>query len=439
MIRKDLETHIVRHQQKGEWILPFYDELCLSNIPATLFDLFGLPARQAGLPARRSFLAHIPEVVRKSPKNPKIVLLLLDGFGYDQWLSCYRRLPFLRAMTEKGTLLPLTTVFPSTTAAAITSLQTGLTPQEHALFEWFLYFKEVDEVVMSLPFSAIKRRAQDELLERGVDPRLLLDAPSISHLFQKRGIHSFAFVRSPLAKSAYTKRAFRGSAITGYRSMADLVVKLRRLIAQTRGPSYFYVYWGEIDSLAHAYNPLSEEYETEVSNFALIFQKELVEKLPRSLAEETMLMVTADHGQIPVKPLETVYLNRYPSITRHFEISHRGKPILPCGSPRDVFLHVAYEHLAKTRMRLERAFGGRANAILVDDALAQGLFGRGKIHARFRERAGNVLVMPLGRQTVWYEHIKGKKFELLGHHGGLTRAEMLIPFAVARVSDLPHT
>jgi len=104
-----------------------------------------------------------------------------------------------------------------------------------------------------------------------------------------------------------------------------------------------------------------------------------------------------------------------------------------------VFLHVAYEHLAKTRMRLERAFGGRANAILVDDALAQGLFGRGKIHARFRERAGNVLVMPLGRQTVWYEHIKGKKFELLGHHGGLTRAEMLIPFAVARVSDLPHT
>jgi hypothetical protein len=65
-----------------------------------------------------------------------------------------------------------------------------------------------------------------------------------------------------------------------------------------------------------------------------------------------------------------------------------------------------------------------------------GLFGKGKPKKEFYERVGNLLILPYKNHTIWYEHIKGKKFDLLGHHGGLSEDEMLVPFAIAKLSNL---
>lgn len=75
-----------------------------------------------------------------SPQN--VILLLIDDFGYNQFLKYANRYLFLNRLLDHGALMPLTAVFPSTTATSITTINSGLTPQEHGLIEWHLYLEE---------------------------------------------------------------------------------------------------------------------------------------------------------------------------------------------------------------------------------------------------------------------------------------------------------
>ena len=71
-----------------------------------------------------------------------------------------------------------------------------------------------------------------------------------------------------------------------------------------------------------------------------------------------------------------------------------------------------------------------------DEAINMGLFGMGNPRKEFRDRVGNILILPYDNNTIWYEHVKGQKVEMLGHHGGLSKEEMLIPFGIGKVSNL---
>jgi hypothetical protein len=117
-------------------------------------------------------------------------------------------------------------------------------------------------------------------------------------------------------------------------------------------------------------------------------------------------------------------------------VSRAGKRILPWGSPRDVFLRVEEEHLPETAAWLRQRLAGRARVVPITEALQQQLFGLGKPHRRFVQRIGNLLILPERDELIWFEHIKGKKFDLRGVHGGLRPDEMLIPFAVVNMAAL---
>ncbi|MFC6723904.1 alkaline phosphatase family protein, partial [Halobium palmae] len=66
------------------------------------------------------------------------------------------------------------------------------------------------------------------------------------------------------------------------------------------------------------------------------------------------------------------------------------------------------------------------------EAIDRELWGPGEYGEAFRERCGDLLVVPRDR-GVWYER---GHLGLVGMHGGLTREEMLVPFATARLSEL---
>jgi hypothetical protein len=147
-------------------------------------------------------------------------------------------------------------------------------------------------------------------------------------------------------------------------------------------------------------------------------------------------MVTADHGHINVSPRDTLYLNRYPRLVRNLQVSHAGKPILPWGSPRDVFLRVQEERLPETAAWLTKRLAGKATVMTSAEALQRQFFGVGQLHKRFKQRVGNLLILPDRDYLIWFEHLKGKKFGLQGVHGGLRPDEMLIPLATAHLAAL---
>ncbi len=74
-------------------------------------------------------------------------------------------------VVEKGTLTPISALFPSTTAASVSTLNLGVLPSQHALYEWNIYVPAYGEVIQSLAFSPLGRRAPDACLEQGLRPR----------------------------------------------------------------------------------------------------------------------------------------------------------------------------------------------------------------------------------------------------------------------------
>lgn len=427
MILKEIEKQIAEKQQ-GEFLYPRYESYCFSNIPSAVLYLFGL--------RKESPLSAILNKADTTPTNSKkVILFLIDGFGYKQWLKYADKYEFLKRFTERGVVAPITTVFPSTTAATLTTVHSGLTPQEHGLPEWRVYFDELDKIIVTLPFTPIGEKGRDKLLDAGVDPKILFDGKTIHETLAESKIPSFTFIRDTYANSAYSKTIHKGSETTSFINSSDLLTNLRKKIVEVSTPAYFYVYWDAVDSIAHTYGPHTEQYLAELNSFFYLLQKEFVEKIGNS-AEEISIMITADHGQVNVDPKQTIYLNQYSEVVDNFQLGPSGNKILPWGSTRDIFLTVKPEKLDKVFEFLTNTFHGKATVMKTGTALERGLFGQGNLHKKFLSRVGNILILPHGNSTIWYEHFKDGKFDLLGMHGGLTADEMLVPFAVAKGNQL---
>ncbi|MEM3357041.1 MAG: alkaline phosphatase family protein, partial [Candidatus Bathyarchaeia archaeon] len=191
-----------------------------------------------------------------------------------------------------------------------------------------------------------------------------------------------------------------------------------------------------MDTIEHVYGPHSYEYEAELSVIDYLLNKELIEKVSPRVAKETLILVTADHGSVDVDPKETIYLNHIPKLMENLQCGGNGERILPTGSPRDIFLHVREEKLTETREVLSRKLAEKAQVIETKEAIKHGLFGIGDASEKFLERAGNLLLLPYGNETIWIECSEGRRANFLGYHGGLSEEEMLVPFGIAKLGSL---
>lgn len=410
-------------------VTPQYGSYCVSGIPSTILQHFG--AKPVGIPLPRDSLGETNGI-------ENVVLLVLDGFGMSAWRR-QKGGGFVRTMAKKGNVRPITTVFPSTTAAALTTLNTGLTPQEHGLHEWFLYIKSLDTVIATLPFSFASdynERRANETLKGHMNPATLFSGKPIFGKLRETGVEVQFFVSRALAGTSYNSVAYASAEKVPFTSGPEMAALLCKAIERATRPSLFYVYWSYIDNMEHRYGPATEESELEAASVSFILQKGLVERLGRKAAKRTLIIATADHGQVPISPEETIYLNRYRTVVSGLRRLKSGLPISANGSARDVFLHVQQDREEEVMELLAKRLAGRASVLRVGDAVDRGLFGLNKPCRKFRERVGDLIVLPHGNRNVWYKDTPDYKFDLRGQHGGLSKEEMTVPLAVGRVSDL---
>lgn len=427
-----LDNHLQNIQSRcgdGEFLRPDYKNYSFAQIPVFIEVLFGMRED------KHPFTDIVLPRVNQRPQN--IVLLMIDGFGYNQWLRYGEQYPFLSRMLEKGNLMPITALFPSTTAASVTAINSGLTPQEHGLIEWHLYLKELDEVIVTLPFMSLAKNAHaDELVERGVDPRILFNGTSLHARLSSHGIASHVVLRNTYANSAFSRVSQAGAKVIPFSSSSDMMVLLRQQLAAAKSKSYFYAYWDAVDHMSHAYEPHSEQYLAELNSFTHLLQTEFLDKVDRKAAKKTVLLVTADHGHVVMRPEETIYLNQWPEVTEALAQSPSGRTIYPWGNTRDVFLKVADDRVNAVVSFLSEKLEGKARIVRSQEEADKGLFGVGNEHPQFRKRIGNVLILPYEEYTVWYQYPGHEKSRHRGMHGGLSREEMLTVLAFANLDEL---
>ncbi len=428
MILKDIEQQI-RQTQQGDYIYPQYSGYCFSNIPDAVQYLFGF--------RKTTPLSPILQKAGIVPSNrQKVVALLLDAFGWSQWLRYADSFEFLSRLTDRGLLAPLTSVFPSATPVAMASIHSGLTPQEHGMVHASVYFEEIDRIISTIHFRPVSGGTQDQLLEEGVSPRILFDNNTLYEKLGESGISSFTLTHESISNSAFVSVTTKGSTIVPYQGIPGLAETLRSQVMKTASPAYICGYFGIIDIACHNHGVHSNQYMSVVQPLITSLQEDFVEKLPRDVAEETVLLVFADHGHINFDSEKTIYLDDYPQLVENLRIGTGGEKIPPWGGPRVTFLAIKEGRVDETVNYLTEELRGKANVLKSDEALKQGLFGSGDVHHRLKSRIGDILLLAEKDLTLGYRQLYYSNPKLLGTHGGLNPDETLVPFAAARISDL---
>ena len=332
------------------------------------------------------------------PRN--VVLLIVDGLG-DRYLL--RQGGALAARRRRA----ITSVFPSTTASAITTSYTGCTPLEHGLTGWFAYFGEAACVGASLPFRS--RGDMRPLSARGVRPDEVYLRRSI---FEQMPLRSIVVTFHDIVDSEYNLHHCRGAERIACKTLDELVSRTEQAVKSSGERKFVYAYWPLYDQVSHRFGCESREAAAEHEKIDAAFGE-----LCRRLAgTETALVATADHGFVDVSPEESLELPDFLLRELRFPL---------CGERRIAYCHVhAPTEFAK---QASEWLGERADVVPSKILLEQGWFGGGTPHPRFAERIGDVALVMRGRYTV-KDWVAGESRHLhIGNHGGPSEDEMLIP------------
>ncbi len=331
----------------------------------------------------------------------QVLLLVVDGLGWEQFLEHRPELPCL-AQGEGGAI---TSVVPTTTATALTSITTGKTPAEHGVLGYRLGLDAEDvagpgprrrPVLNVLHWSAGSGDMRSRLPARTLQPNEPFGRPGVP-----------VVTRSEFAPTGFTAVHLGGARLAGWRMPSTLVVEARRLLHQ--GAPFVYAYYDGVDKVAHEHG-LGEHYRAELRAVDRLVS-DLVESLPPGAA----LVITSDHGQVEVK----------------------GTPLLPgadvmdltellSGEGRFRWLHARPGSADDLLKAAEQAYGEDAWVRSREQVVDEGWFG-GPLSQTFSDRLGDVAVVAR-RAVAFLDPADPGESSLVARHGSLTSAEMLVPF-----------
>lgn len=365
-----------------------------------------------------------------------VVLFLIDGFGWRLFEKHQDGFPFLREVTEHGVVTKLVSQFPSTTAAQITCIHTGLPVGQNWVFEWQYYEPHLDAVITPLLFSYAGTTERDMLKSTGVDPRTLYPTKTLYQDLGRHGVTSFVFQHREYTPSTFSDIVFDGANIRPYKTFPEALVNMRNVLTHQTSPIYICLYFDKLDAISHDYGPNSPQIEAEIDTLLTVLDRQFMKPFAGK-QKKALFILTADHGQIDVDPGTTVYLNRDPAFVgyeRFLKTNQKGELLVPAGSCRDVFLYIRDGLLDEAQDFLSTRLAGKAEVHKVQTLIEQGYFGLPPVSPEFLARVGDLVILPNKYESVWW-YEKGKfEQKYYGHHGGLTPEEMEIPFLVYDMS-----
>ncbi len=375
----------------------------------------------AGLPQR------ILEHLTGPDKYDSVVLLLVDGFGW-RFFEKFQDAAFLRRMAREGHIERLTAQFPSTTAAELTTIHTGEPVGKHGVFEWNYFEPELGAVIAPLLFSYAGTPERDTLKTAGIKPQRLYPKTTFYQGLKRLGIHVNLFQHREYTPSTYSNIVFSGATTHGYKTLPEALVNLGELLVKQNPPAYFFLYFEKIDAIGHEYGPESPQIDAEIESLLFVLDSAF-SRISSAPAHRTLFLLTADHGQVETDPKTTLYINRearFAGFEKYLRTDPQGRFLVPGGSCRDFFLYIRDGMVEEAQAFFTPRLEGKAEVWKVADLTRAGYFGP-DVSLVFRRRAGDLVILPYARESVWW--YEKDKFEqrFYGHHGGLTRQEMEIP------------
>ena len=362
-------------------LLPDYGGACIDGVVPALLDRHGgappwLPAPAAGA--------------------DQVVLLVLDGLGWEQLRERAELAPTLSAM-EGG---PVTTVAPSTTSTALTSLTTGAAPAAHGVIGYRMRMMGTD-ILNVLRWRTVA----------GEDVRQTMPPETVQRLEPFAGTKPPVVTRAEFAESGFTRAHLAGVRMLGWRVLSTLVMRVADELAE--GTDFVYAYYDGVDKVAHEYG-LGRYYEAELGAVDRLVA-DLIAVLPPGAA----LVVCADHGQVDVGD------NVVPLRREVMELAS-----LLSGEGRMRWIHARAGCRDRLAAAARSCHGDQAWVRTRDEVVAENWFG-GRLAPEIEARLGDV-VLAAKQPVAFLDPADTGNIRLRSRHGSLTAAEMLVPLIATR-------
>jgi hypothetical protein len=320
----------------------------------------------------------------------QVVLLVLDGLGWEQLQARAALAPTLAAAAGG----PITSVAPTTTSTALTSITTGTPPAAHGVVGYRIHVG--DGAVMNV----LRWETDAGDAREAVPPELFQHFPA----FLGKGCT--AVIRAEFRHTGFTAAHQRGAHLRGWRVPSTLVVEVADALRS--GESFVYAYYDGVDRVAHQFG-MGEHYDAE-----LRAADHLVADLADALPPGAVLLVTADHGQVDVGQAVVTLDQDLADLT-----------LLLSGEGRFRWLHARPGALDELLAGARSLYGDRAWVHTRDEMEAAGWFG-GPLSEASAARLGDVALLPF-EPIAFLDPGDTGEITLVSRHGSLTPAEVYVP------------
>lgn len=406
---------LIGHQRFSEdFVLPDYDGLNLKNLLPQIAAIFGVGTPDCStLPS--DCLAELAGV-------KKVMLVILDGFGYNRLLHhISSHNSTFGEIAEKGVLKPLTTVFPSTTSTALTSLFSGLSPAQHQVIGYHMFSKKYGLIYNTLDMKPVYGYSNRVELAKDYTHQIRLLAPN----FEERGIAVLIVTKSHIVGSGLSQITHRDQTPMTYLLGSDMWTHSTYAL-QKPGPLLSIVYYSGVDTLAHRYGAYSEEVTFELTSLEHNIA-DFIERLSSDVKEETLLVFAADHGVADVQ--RSVYLKDCPELMQHLQLP-------PVGDGRASYLFCKPNEEQAFRSAFDSQVQG-FRLFPTDELIDRGVFGTPLNCDELKDKLGTFTVLSCGDGILDYPFFEeDRQSPQRGAHGGMTVEEMIVPLLSVKLSEL---
>ncbi len=335
----------------------------------------------------------------------RAAVLLVDGLGLDLLREHADAAPFLAAAAEASRWRTLTAGFPSTTASSLGSLGTGLPPGEHGLVGYTFALPGQQHVLNCLRWDP------------AADPYEVQPLPTLFERLAEAGVAVGHLGPRAFAGTGLTTAVLRGARYPGAETAGELVGGIARELAAAPRV-LLYLYYGNLDRVGHSRGCRSLDWRAQLTHVDLL-ARQVAEVLPPG----AVLHVTADHGMVDASTESKIDVEADP-------VLREGVRLLG-GEPRARHVYARPGAAADVLAAWTQVLGDRAWVLSREQAVEAGWFGR-QVTDRVLPRVGDVVAAARGTVALVAPHSQPMESALVGYHGSLTRAEMLVPLVTAR-------
>lgn len=337
------------------------------------------------------------------PSARSAAVVLVDGLGMSALRARSGHARRLLAATpgKRGTI---DAGFPTTTAAALATLTTGLEPGAHGLVGYSAVDRVGDRVVNQLT-------GWDD----GMRPEVWQPHPTVFEAAAASGIDAVVVGAERYRDTGFTDAVLRGARFIAEPSIADRVRTTIELMS-AGGPRVVYCYIPELDMAGHAEGSESEAWTARLEELDAA-----LEPLARRMPRDAGVLLTADHGMLDVPERARLVIDSRSPLwdgVRHVAGEHR---CLQLALEPDA---VADEVLARWR----EAEGSRSWVVSREEAIGADWFG--PVAPEVEPRIGDVIVAARSRVAYYDERTASPRaLAMVGQHGSFSPEETRIPLA----------